>query len=182
MCRVTLRQSLLAITDIYSRFTEVKKIINAAAVINQFEQIFSIFGYPESIKSFNGLPFNKSEFRNNLKWVSSQDSSITPEHPQSNAVVKSFYCLLNKLDRIANFNQKYWENERCMFFHSYRNALHVVTGKTPSMLYFNTPTKTYLPSCIGDTPQSVNDTIRKNQSEKHKCIKKIQKKNKMLYN
>ena len=67
MCRVTLRQSLLAITDIYSRFTEVKKIINAAAVINQFEQIFSIFGYPESIKSFNGLPFNKSEFRNNLK-------------------------------------------------------------------------------------------------------------------
>lgn len=40
MCRVTLRQSLLAITDIYSRFTEVKKIINAAALINQFEQIF----------------------------------------------------------------------------------------------------------------------------------------------
>lgn len=60
-----------------------------------------------------------------------------------------------------------------MFIHSYHNAAHAITGISPSMLCFTTPTKTYLSSCIDDTPQPVADTMRKSQNEKYKCIKEI---------
>ena len=57
--------SLVVITDLHSRFppAEVIKTTNAAAVFNRFERLFSVFGYPESIKHDNGPPFNSSEIR-----------------------------------------------------------------------------------------------------------------------
>ena len=60
-----------------------------------------------------------------------------------------------------------------MFIHSYHNAAHAITGISPSMLCFTTPTKIYLSSCIDDTPQPVADTMRKSQNEKYKCIKEF---------
>ena len=89
----------LLITDLYSRFpfTEVMKTANSAAVINRFERLFSILGYPESIKHDNGPPFNSNEFRYYLKSVNIRDASIIPEHPESNAAVESFNRLLKKL-------------------------------------------------------------------------------------
>ena len=65
------------------------KITNAAAVINRFERLFSIFGYPESTKHDNGLPFNSSEFRDYPKSVNIRDEPIISEHLKSNAAVES---------------------------------------------------------------------------------------------
>ena len=98
--------SLLVITGLYSQFplVEVMKTTNAAAVINRFEMLFSIFGYPESIKYENGPPFNSSEFRYYLKSVNIRDAPTIPEHPESNAAVESFNRSLKKLVRTAKFN------------------------------------------------------------------------------
>lgn len=49
MCKVALGNRYLLYIQTRFPFIEVTKIINVAAVINQFEQIFSIFGYPESV-------------------------------------------------------------------------------------------------------------------------------------
>ena len=66
------------------------KSTNTVAVINQVKQIFSVFGFLVSIKQANFPPLNSSESRNYLKSVNTQDSSILPEHPHTNVVIKNF--------------------------------------------------------------------------------------------
>ena len=65
-------RSLLDITNLYSRspLVVVMKSTNTAAVIDQFERLFSIFGYPKLIKDDNGLPFGIMYSRmNQVKFV-----------------------------------------------------------------------------------------------------------------
>ena len=70
------------------------KITNAAAVINRFERLFSIWIMDNGqnyqiIKMDNGLPFNSSEFRDYPKSVNIRDEPIISEHLKSNAAVES---------------------------------------------------------------------------------------------
>ena len=140
-------ETLLVVIDLYTRFplVEVMKRTTVELVIERLENIFSIFGYPESIKRDNGPPFSSHEFKNYLKTVNVTDKPITPEHPEANAIVENFNRSLKKIIRTAKFEQKNWRREMSIFLHSYRNAPHVTTEKTPALLFFNRQLKTYLP-------------------------------------
>ena len=81
------------------------KTTNAAVVINRFERLFSIFGYPESVKHDNDPPFNSSEFSYYLKSANIRDALILPEHLESNAAVESINRSLKKLLQNVKFNQ-----------------------------------------------------------------------------
>ena len=52
-------ETLLVIIDLYTRFplVEIMKTTAEYAVIKRLESIFSIFGYPCSVKRDNGPPF-----------------------------------------------------------------------------------------------------------------------------
>ena len=87
------------------------------AVIKRLENIFSIFGYPCSVKRDNGPPFNSYAFKEYLRAVNIIDAPITPLHPEANSIVENFNRSLKKLIRTAKF-----ENE----FKFIQNTLHKV--------------------------------------------------------
>ena len=84
-------EKLISIIDLYSRFpfTEIMKTATAVKVIER-KNVFSIYGYPEKLRHDNGPPFSSHEFKQYLRDVNITDKAITPEHPQSNAVVENF--------------------------------------------------------------------------------------------
>ena len=165
-------EKLLVIIDLYSRFplVEIMKKTTENSVINRLEKLFSIFRYPEKIKHDNGPPFNSYEFRNYLKSVNIVDAPITPEHPEANAVVENFNKSLKKVIRTANFEQKNWRSEVSKLLLNYRNAPHATTGKCPSLLFFNRPLKTYLPS-VERYKSKYDAEVRKRQKDKYEKVK-----------
>ena len=73
----------------------------AVKVIERLENLFSVYGYPEKLRHDNGPPFWSHKFKQYLRNVNVTDKAITPEYPQSNAVVENFKRSLNKCLRIA---------------------------------------------------------------------------------
>ena len=110
------------------------KSTNTVAVINQVKQIFSVFGFPVSIKQANFPPLNSSESRNYRKSVNTQDSSILPEHPHTNAVIKNFNRSLKKLVRTANLNQNIG---RMNFLYFYIFYQHMSKREIHNPCYFS---------------------------------------------
>ena len=57
-------QHLLVVTDEYSRYpvVEVLDSTSARSVIPRFDKMLSEFGFPDSIKTDNGPPFNSKDF------------------------------------------------------------------------------------------------------------------------
>ena len=80
---------------------------------------------------------------------------------------RNSFGLKNLIKNIARISFVY-------FLHSYCNASHVEMRKSPFMLFFNRPLKTYLPSCIDDTPL-LDDIARKIKSID--TLKNIREKN-----
>ena len=64
--------------------------------------------------------------------VNITDKAITPEHPQSNAVVENFNRCLNKCLRIAKVQNSPWQNELRKMLLNYRNSVHSTTNVTPA--------------------------------------------------
>ena len=99
-------EKLLVTTDMYSRFplVETMRNTNADAVINKLKKQFSIYGYPEKLRSDNGPPFNSAKFREYLDKSGVIHVKITPFHPKANATCERFMQVLNKSLRTAIFS------------------------------------------------------------------------------
>ncbi|XP_060604313.1 uncharacterized protein K02A2.6-like [Ruditapes philippinarum] len=89
---------LLVVICDYSRFPVVERIKSTAAdtVIPRLEAIFSIFGYPEVVKTDNGPPFQSRAFREFADNSGFKHKRITPLHPQANGIVERFMAPLQK--------------------------------------------------------------------------------------
>ena len=67
--------------DLYTKFlvVEIMKTTNVNTVIDRLERVFSMLGYPTSIKRDNGPPFSSHEFKKYLNVsVNIIDAPITP--------------------------------------------------------------------------------------------------------
>ena len=106
-------EKLLSIIDLYSRFPliEIMKTITAVKVIERLENLFSIYRYPEKLRYDNGPSFSSHEFKQYLRDVKITDKAITPEQPQSNAVVENFNRSLNDHGKM-NLERCCWIIER----------------------------------------------------------------------
>jgi hypothetical protein len=61
------------------------------------EAIFARQGYPDTIKTDNGPPFQGIEFSEDMKSVGIYHRKITPVWPEANGEVECFMKTLNKL-------------------------------------------------------------------------------------
>ncbi|CAF1064638.1 unnamed protein product [Brachionus calyciflorus] len=113
---------LLALVCEYSRFPIVKVISRTTCdvVISALNEIFSIFGLPEAVKSDNGPPFNSYKFKQFSLEQGFIHKKITPLWPISND----------------------WEGELTEFLRNYRDTPHSSTGETPNKLMFQYNAKT----------------------------------------
>ena len=99
----TTGETLLVVTDAYSKFPEVEimKSTTTKQVITRLERIFATHGLPLEVRTDNGPPFNANEFHQYMKGRGILYRTVTPLWPQANGEVESFMKPLNKAIRAA---------------------------------------------------------------------------------
>ncbi|KAI7789539.1 hypothetical protein IRJ41_010502 [Triplophysa rosa] len=125
---------LLVIVDDYTRYPVIKILhsISATTVIPAIDDVFSMFGIPDTLKTDNGPPFNSS-------------MKITPFWPQANATAERFMRTLGKAIRAAHVQGIPWKQQLNVFLHEYRSTPHSTTGTSPAELIFQRKVKTKIP-------------------------------------
>ena len=122
-------QTLMVVTDEYSRFVEVETVSStaAAAVIPKLDKIFATHGIPELLKTDNGPPFTSYSFKAFARELGFQHRKITPLWPKANAEAERFMRTLGKAIRTARAHQRDWQKELNTFLRNYRSTPHSST-------------------------------------------------------
>ena len=143
---------LLVVICDYSRFPVVERIKSTAAdtVIPRLEAIFSIFGYPEVVKTDNGPPFQSRAFREFADNSGFKHKRITPLHPQANGIVERFMAPLQKAIKTAIASRQDYKRALSRYLMNFRNTPQTTTQTAPSELMFNRKLKTKLPKMTFD--------------------------------
>ena len=125
--------------DEYTRYPEVEftKSTSVQAVI---DRVFSTHGFPDSVKTDGGPPFNGSgshEYQVYMKWAGVKTIVVSPEDPEANGLAENFKKPLSKVWHTAHIEGKNAKQEIYKFVRHYRATLHTTTGKAPAELLFN---------------------------------------------
>lgn len=103
----------MVLMDDYSRFPVVYRIssVTSSEVITALDEVLSIFGIPNIIRTDNGSPFNSNNFKVFCDHMGFKHRKITPYYPQANGEVERFMRTLNKTIRTSNVEGKDYWNE-----------------------------------------------------------------------
>ena len=95
----------LIIVDQYSRYPVVEIISSTSnrVLIPTLDKVFSIFGFPVTIKSDNGKTFQSHEFKKFMEYHGIEHRRITPFWPRANAQAEGFMKPLNKAIKTGLF-------------------------------------------------------------------------------
>ena len=162
---------LLVIIDNFSRFplVEIMRTTTEKVLMVRLEQIFGIYGYPESIRSDNGPPFQGKALKMFLKYRGIKHVKITPLWPRRNGIVESFMKNIKKCMQLCIIeNRKEWKETLVSHLASYRNTPHSTTKYSPSYLFFNRNTRWVLPYFVQKS--ELFENVLENQREKYKKI------------
>ena len=135
------------LTDEYSRYpvTRIVRSTAAVTVIPVIDELLSMFGIPDVLKTDNGPPFNSDDFYKYSKHVGFHHRRITPEWPRANSEVERFMTNINKVVQTALIEEKTWKQELHTFLRSYRATPHTASGRTPYELLFGRSMHVKLP-------------------------------------
>ena len=159
-------EHLLVVTDDYSRFPVVEIVTSTSskAVIPKLDQIFALFGVPQTVRSDNGPPFNSEEFAKFSHYLGFTHRKITPRWPRANGEVERFMRTLKKVIRTATAECLSWKQELYRFLRNYRATPHATTGKAPATLLFAHPMRTRLP----EVPREAKDHDLRERDQQQK--------------
>ena len=138
---------LLGVIDYYSRFplVEVLTSTTSQSIINHLRKWFSIFGFPEEIRSDNAQNMVSEEMEFFFKQNGIKHSYSLPFFPRQNGEIERFNRSLKKCVKTAVAENKNWRNELQTFLLHYRATNHTTTNVSPAELLLNRPIKTKLP-------------------------------------
>ena len=138
---------VLVLTDEYSRYpvTRIVRSTAAVTVIPVVDELLSMFGIPDVLKTDNGSPFNSDDFYKYSKHVGFHHRRITPEWPRANSEVERFMTNINKVVQTALIEEKTWKQELHTFLRSYCATPHTTSGSTPYELLFGRSMHVKLP-------------------------------------
>ena len=128
----------LVIYDEYSRFPIVNKIIStsAKAVIPKLDEIFSLIGIPNVVKSDNGPPFQSEDFQQFANYLGFKHRKITPHWPKANSETERFMKSLKKVIQTAAVESANEAQQINKFLTSYRATPHTSTKVSPHQVLF----------------------------------------------
>jgi hypothetical protein len=109
------------------------------------DNILSLRGIPNIIKSDNGPPFNNYEFCKYAEQTGFIHRKITPRWPRANGEIERFMRTIKKCIKAADIEGQNWQQAMRDFLCSYRATPHSSTGKSPASLFFKGQFKTKLP-------------------------------------
>ena len=164
----------LVLIDDYSRFPIVETISSTAAdeVIPALEEIMSVFGTPEMLKTDNGPPFNSIKFKDFSVRLNFVHKKITPYWPRANGEAEKFMINLSKVRKNAQVNGNKKNQELMLFLRAYRATPHCVTKVSPSILLMGFNKTSGLPSMF-IKPASEKDVFARENDKKAKEAMKI---------
>lgn len=152
---------LLVLIDEFSRYpvVHVTRSTSADTIMPLLDQTFAIFGYPETIKTDNGPPFQSAQWKNFLTDRGIKHRRITPLWPQANAQAESFNKPLMKAIRAAIVGGQPWRSALVEFLRVYRTTPHSTTSFSPFRLLFGRHPRTKLPESTSMQEKHVDDHL-----------------------
>ena len=92
-------QRYLLIVDYTSRFPIVRRLksMSAQNIAEQFQSIFSEYGWPDTLVSDNGPCYTAEMFTNLMKEYAVNHITSSPHYPQSNGLAEKFVQIVKNL-------------------------------------------------------------------------------------
>lgn len=131
--------TLLIVLDQFSKFVLLKPLRKASAnEITRFleNDVFHMFGVPESIWSDNGPQFISKEFKGLVTKYGVKHIRTATHAPQSNASERVNRSILAAIRSYISQDQQTWDVEISAIGSALRNNVHDSTGYSPHYLVF----------------------------------------------
>ncbi|XP_062557624.1 uncharacterized protein K02A2.6-like [Armigeres subalbatus] len=124
---------ILVLVDYRSRYVIAKPVRSTSFTHTRkiLDEIFEKEGYPQTIKSDNGPPFNGDECKMYCSERGINATFSTPLYPQQNGLAESCMKLVNKAMSAASASGTPYENELSAAVQAYNAATHSVIGVPP---------------------------------------------------
>ena len=158
-----MRDSVLVITDAYTKFTKAIPTRNQLAVtvakILMNEWIFN-YGTPSRIHTDQGRNFQAEIVTELCRLFGIKQSRTTPNHPQGNGQCERMNRSLINLLRTLNQNYKSrWTIHLPKLIHAYNVTPHASTGFTPFFMMFGREENLPVDSRFGNRGATEGDWI-----------------------
>lgn len=138
---------ILVLVDYNSRFITARPVKSTRfeCVIKVLNTIFDKEGYPKTIRTDNGPPFNSADFAEYCKHRDITLSFSTPFFPQQNGLAESCMKLVNKAMATATANNTNYIEELRSAVDAHNAAEHSVTNEPPEEIMHGRMIKRGLP-------------------------------------
>lgn len=140
-------KQIVVLVDYYSRFlmAEFVKSTDHASTTAFLDKVFSRFGFPATLRSDNGPPFNGTEWIKYCEGRGIEPEFSTPGFPQQNGLVERYMQLVNKSITIAVAVGENCEQALAETVAAHNSAIHRTTGSEPEVLLFGRKIRRGLP-------------------------------------
>lgn len=138
---------ILVIVDYRSRFIIARpvKSTNFENTQKVLEDVFDKEGYPKTLKTDNGPPFNSRDFADYCRQRDISITFSTPLFPQQNGLAESYMKLINKAMATASANKSNYIEELKKAVNAHNAAAHSITKVPPEEVMYGRKIKRGLP-------------------------------------
>ena len=174
-------KTFLICVDDFSKWMYVTLLKGTCArsLIEEFRKIFAFVGFPKSICSDNGPPYNGFEYVNFLNSNGIEVIKSPPYHPQSNGLaeraVQTAKQTLKKLSLDVNSRNWTISHKVSQFLFRYNNTPTTSTNQKPNDLIFKLTPKTEIDQILPISNSKYNNN--QNKIEKNSIVKNNVKEN-----
>ena len=174
---------LIVVIDRLSKYPEVEIVnsTNADTNVKVLDDIFSRHGFPQTLRTDNGPPWNGNKshlMQKYLKWCGiKHDPTISAYDPEANGLAESYMKVCQKIYHTALIENKNPKAEINKRLRADRSTPHPSTGKIPAEILFNRKFHNRLPSINNLSDRKdieearMHETNQKDKQKKYKDSK-----------
>lgn len=130
---------ILVVSDWFTKYTLIfpLRAATAKAICRIIEnEVFLIYGVPQSIVCDNAKNFAGNELRKLVEKYKSRLIFTPYYHPQTNYVERQNRTIGTAIRSYIKENHKHWDQELSKIGFALRTSVHKVTGYSPALLTF----------------------------------------------
>ena len=142
---------IVVLVDYFTRLVVANfiKSTDISSLTKFLDETFATYGFPGSIRSDNGPPFNGAEWINYCTSRGITVEKSTPAFPQQNGMVERYMQLINKAVTIAVATGQSADKGLYETVKAHNAARHRITGEIPEELMFGRKVRRNLPLLEG---------------------------------
>ncbi|XP_062716817.1 uncharacterized protein K02A2.6-like [Aedes albopictus] len=159
--------SVLVIVDYRSRYVIARPVKSTSFEHTKrvLEELFEREGFPKSIRSDNGPPFNSEDYASYCNERGIHTTFSTPLFPQQNGLVENSMKLINRAMSAAITLNKNFNDELQAAVNAHNAAAHTVTGVPPEEVFLGRRIKRQLPLLLHKKADFDDDALNRRDME-----------------